>query len=223
MPHKDLPGAQDETLTGGLCLITLAPESNFIIVEQLAQARDQTSWNAFMAPTLAQFPCRGSQSTRDEAPGLVASIAPSLEAHHSPDLCHGQHEVVKAVSGPLATQERAAYKAVREAKEPHERLQSDPKSAEAAPAERCPGPSSKEPMRLAQAEHGLAAACREPVRLAEQREPLKARIRGLGHDDHFVDLERGVRRNGRLMAADIQKRIEQRRTVAPHEGLRQSC
>jgi hypothetical protein len=223
MPHKDLTVAQDETFTGGLCLITMDPESNFIILEQLAQARDQTSWNAFMAPALAQFNCRVIQSTSDEAPGLLAYVEHYLEAHHSPDLFHVQHELVKAVSGPMATKERAAYKAVSEAKEQYERLQSDPKSAGDAPEERCPGHPPKEPMRLEQAEQTLAAACREHVRLAEQREQVKASIRGIGHDYHFVDLERGVRRNGRLIASDIQERIEQIRTVAQHEGLSQSC
>src|SRR5712671_1222272 len=73
MPHKDLTVTQDETFTGGLCLITMDPESNFILVEQLAQARDQTAWNAWMEPALAQFNCRVIQSTSDEAPGLLAS------------------------------------------------------------------------------------------------------------------------------------------------------
>jgi hypothetical protein len=50
MPHKDLTVTQDETCTGGLCLITMDPESNFILVEQLAQARDQTTWHACMDP-----------------------------------------------------------------------------------------------------------------------------------------------------------------------------
>jgi hypothetical protein len=72
MPHKDLTVTQDETFTGGLCLITMDPESNCILLEQLAQARDQTSWNEWMAPALAQFNCRVIQSTSDEAPGLLA-------------------------------------------------------------------------------------------------------------------------------------------------------
>jgi hypothetical protein len=72
MPHKDLTVTQDETFTGGLCLITMDPESNFIILEQLAQARDQTTWDALMAPALAQLNCRVIQSTSDEAPGLLA-------------------------------------------------------------------------------------------------------------------------------------------------------
>jgi hypothetical protein len=223
MPHKDLTVAQDETFTGGLCLVTMDPDSNFIILEQSVQARDQTTWNERMAPALAQLNCRVIQSTSDEAPGLLAYVEHYLEAHHSPDLFHVQHELVKAVSGPMAAKERAAYKAVSEAKEQHERLQSDPKSAGDAPEERCPGHPPKEPMRLEQAEQMLAAACREHVRLAEQREQVKASIRGIGHDYHFVDLERGVRRNGRLIAADIQARIEQIRTVAQHEGFSQSC
>src|SRR6266481_324729 len=41
MPRKDLTVTQDETFTGGLCLVTMDPESNCIILEQLAQARDQ--------------------------------------------------------------------------------------------------------------------------------------------------------------------------------------
>src|SRR6266567_767149 len=52
-----------------------------------------------------------------------------VQAHHSPDLFHVQHELVKAVSGPMATKERAALKAVTEATAQLERLQSDPQSA----------------------------------------------------------------------------------------------
>jgi len=42
-------------LTGGLCLITMDPESTCMIVEQLAPARDQVSGNALMAPALAVY------------------------------------------------------------------------------------------------------------------------------------------------------------------------
>jgi hypothetical protein len=223
MPKKDLTVTQDETFTGGLCLITIDPDSNFIILEQLAQARDQVSWNDAMAPALAQFNCRVIQSTSDEAPGLLAYVEHYLEAHHSPDLFHVQHELVKAVSGPMATKERAAHKAVTEAKEQLERLQSDPKNAGDEPEERRPGRPPKAPVSLEHAEQALEAARREHERLAQQREQVKASIRGIGHDYHFVDLERGVRRNGQLIASDIQEHIEQIRTVAQQEGLSQSC
>src|SRR6266542_1603212 len=41
MPAKDLTVAQDETFTGGLCLVAMDPKSNYILLEQAAQARDQ--------------------------------------------------------------------------------------------------------------------------------------------------------------------------------------
>jgi Family of unknown function (DUF6399) len=223
MPRKDLTVTQDETFTGGLCLITMDPESNFIILEQLAQARDQASWNAWMAPALAQLNCQVIQSTSDEAPGLLAYVEHYLEAHHSPDLFHVQHELVKAVSGPMATKERAAHKAVTEAREQLERLQSDLQSMGDAPDKRGPGQPPKEPVRLEPAEQALKAASREHERLTQQREQVKASLRGIGHDYHFVDLERGVRRNGQLIASDIHGHIEQIRTIAQHEGLSQHC
>jgi hypothetical protein len=222
MPHKDLTVTQDETFTGGLCLITMDPESNFILVEQLAQARDHVRWHAWMTPALAKLKCRVIQSTSDEAPGLLAYVEHYLAAHHSPDLFHVQHELVKAVSGPMATKERAAQKAVTEATEQLERLQSAPKSACAEPEKRRPGRPPQEAVSLEHAEHALAAARHEHARLAEQRAQVKASIRGIGHDYHFVDLERGVRRNGHLIAADIPAHIEQVRAIAQHEGLNQS-
>lgn len=223
MPQKDLTVTQDETFTGGLCLITMDPESNFIILEQLAQARDQVSWNEGMAPALAQFNCRVIQSTSDEAPGLLAYVEHYLEAHHSPDLFHVQHELVKAVSGPMATKERAAHKAVTEAREQLERVQTHPHSTGDEPEKRGPGRPPKDPVSREQAAQALEAARREHERLAGQREQVRASIRGIGHDYHFVDLERGVRRNGPLIASDIQEHIEQIRTVAQQEGLSQSC
>ena len=223
MPQKDLTVTQDETFTGGLCLITMDPESNFIILEQLAQARDQTTWDDLMAPALAPLKCRVIQSTSDEAPGLLAYVEHYLEAHHSPDLFHVQHELVKAVSGPMATKERAALKAVTEATAQLELLQSDPQSPGDESEKYLPGCPPKEPVRLEHTEQVLAAARREHERLAEQREQGKASIRGIGHDYHFVDLERGVRRNGHLIASDIQGHIEQIRTVAQQEALSQSC
>ena len=223
MPQKDLTVTQDETFTGGLCLITMDPESNCILLEQLAQARDQITWDDLMAPALAPLKCRVIQSTSDEAPGLLAYVEHYLEAHHSPDFFHVQHELVKAVSGPMATKERAALKAVTEATAQLERLQSDPQSAGDESEKHRPGRPPKEPVRLEHAEQVLAAARRDHERLAEQREQVKASIRGIGHDDHCVDLERGVRRNGHLIAYDIQGHIEQIRTVAQHEALSQSC
>src|SRR5262244_3037939 len=223
MPRKDLTVAQDETFTGGLCLLTMDPESNFIILEQLAQTRDHVMWNELMAPALAPLNCRVIQSTSDEAPGLLAYVEHYLEAHHSPDLFHVQHELVKAVSGPMATKERAAHKAAIEAQAQLDQVQVQLHTVADEPHKRGPGRPRQAPMSLEQAQQALEAASREHERLAQQREQVKASMRGIGHDYHFVDLERGVRRNGQLVASAIQAHIEQVRAIAQHEGLSQSC
>ena len=223
MPHTDLTVTQDETFTGGLCLITMDPESTFILVEQRAQARDHTTWADLMAPALAPLNCRVIQSTSDAAPGLLAYGEHSLEAHHSPDLCHVQHELVKAVSGPMATKERAAHKATIEAQAQLDQGQAQLHTGGDEPHKRGPGRPRQAPMRREQAPQALEAASRDHERLAQQREQVKASIRGIGHDYPCVDLERGVRRNGPLIAADIQGHIEQIRTVAPQAGRSQRC
>ena len=158
MPPKDLTVPQDETFTGGLCLITMDPDSNCLLLEQLAQARDQTTWNTLMEPALAPLNCRVIQSTSDEAPGLLAYVAHYLEVPHSPDLFPGQHALVKAVSGPMATKERAAYKAVTEAKEQLERRQSAPQNAGDEAEERRLGRPPMAPVSLEHAEQALEEA-----------------------------------------------------------------
>jgi hypothetical protein len=223
MPQKDITLTQDETFTGGLCLVGIEPVSNFIILEQLAQARDQASWHDLMAPALQPLNVRVIQSTSDEAPGLLAYVEHHLGAHHSPDVFHVQHELVKAVGGPMATKERAARKAVSEAGEQVERIQTHLQNRGDESEKSGPGRPRKAAVSLEQAEQTLEAASREHERLAQQREQVKIHIRGIGRDYHFVDLERGVRRNGQLIGSALQAHIEHIRDIAPHEGLSQSC
>ena len=45
----------------------------------------------------------------------------------------------------------------------------------------------------------------------------------VGHAYHFVDLERGVRRNGKLIASDLQEHIATIRTMAPQAQLTETC
>jgi hypothetical protein len=223
MPRTAITVTQDATCTGGLCLVTMDPESNFIMLEQLAQARDQASGNARMAPALAQRNGQVMQSTSDAAPGLLASVAHDLEAHHSPDVFQVQHALSKAVCAPMATKERAAHKAVTEAREQLEHIQTPLHSMDDEPEKRGPGRPPKAPVSLEQADQALEAASRAHECLAQQRAQGAHRIRAIGHDDHWVDLERGVRRNGQRIAADIQEHLKQARAMAQHAGLSQHC
>ena len=223
MPRKDITVTQDETFTGGLCLVGSEPVSNFILLEQLALARDHTTWHARMAPALAALNCQGMQSTSDEAPGLLAYVEHHLGAHHSPDIFHVQHELVKAVSGPLATQQRAAIKAATAAQQRLDQAQGPLPGAGDEPQPQGPAHAPTEAARLEQAAREAQAARQELERISAQRERVAQSLHTIGHAYHFVDLQRGVRRNGQLIAADIQAQIDTVRTVAQHEGLSQTC
>jgi hypothetical protein len=161
-----------------------------------------------MAPALAQLHCDVIQSTRDEAPGILAYVEPQLGAHHSPDLFHVQQELSKAVSAPLATKERAAEKALSEAQEHLIQAQARLDNTGDQCEKRGPGRPPKAPMSLNQAQQRFDIASREHERLTQQRHQVKQSIEAVAQAYHFVDLERGVRRNGRLIAADIRTQIE---------------
>jgi hypothetical protein len=222
MPRKVITVTQDETFTGGLCLVASDPVSHFMILEPLAQARDQATWNALMAPALAQLNWDVMQSTRDEAPGIVAYVEPQLGAPHSPDLFHVQPELSKAVCAPLATKERAAHQALSEAQEPLEQAQARLESTDDQLEKRRPGRPPKAPMSLEQAQPTLAAASYEHERRAQPRQQVKQSLEAIGQADHVVDRERGVRRNGQLIASDLRTQIETIRPVAQHPQLSQS-
>ena len=223
MPAKAITLAKDETFTGGLCLVALEPKSNYIVLEQAAQGRDQDTWRVLMEQALSGLNCQVIQSTSDEAPGLLAYVEHALGAHHSPDVFHVQHELVKAVSGPLAAKQRAAEKAVTAAQEALEQRQEQRQKPNDEPAKRGPGRPPKATASLEQIAPPVEAARHEYQRMSEQREQVTRSIRAIGQAYHFVDVERGVRRNGKLIAADIQAQINTIRRVAQHEGLSQTC
>jgi hypothetical protein len=223
MPAKVITVAQDETFTGGLCLVAMDPDSNYLLLEQVAQGRDQDTWNAAMEQALSGLNCQVIQSTSDEAPGLRAYVAHHLGAHHSPDLFHVQQELVKAASGPLATKQRAASKAATEAQARLEQVTGHRPEADDERKPQGPVGAPKDTVTPEQAQHDAQAASQEVERISAQREQVAQSIRRLGQAYHFVDLERGVRRNAQLIATDIYDQIDTIRNVAQHEGLAQSC
>ena len=219
MPPKDITLAQDETFTGGLCLVGIEPVSNDIVLEQAAQARDHDTWQAHMEQALAGLNCRVIQVTSDEAPGLLAYVEQHLGAHHSPALFHVQQELSKAVAAPLAVQQRAAAQAVVQTEETLKQGHAYLANGNSTP----PGRPPKAAACLEQVAPDVETARQEYQRLSGQRETIAQSIRAIGHAYHFVDLERGVRRNGKLIAKDIQHHIDTIRTIAQQEGLSETC
>jgi hypothetical protein len=223
MPPKAITLTQDETFTGGLCLVGIEPVSNYIVLEQAAQARDHSTWHTLLEQALAGLHCRVIQSTSDAAPGLLAYVEQHLGAHHSPDLFHVQHELSKAVAAPLAVKQRAAAKVVAQAEEMPTRVHEHLDNATSTPTKRGPDRPPKAGASLEQVAQAIIAASHEHQRLRGQGEMVTQSIRAIGHAYHFVDLERGVRRNGKLIAGDIYTQVDTIRTIAQQENLSQAC
>jgi hypothetical protein len=223
MPAKDITVAQDETFTGGLCLVGIDPVSNSILLEQTALARDQDTWNALMDQALAGLNCTVIPSTSDEAPGLLASVEHHLGAHHSPDLFHVQHALSKAVAAPMALKQRAVAPVAAKADETLKRVAEPRPPGQHELTPRGPDRPAQGTTSVEQVKQAVDAAHQEHQRLAAQREKVAQSIRALGHAYHFVDLERGVRRNGKLIVSDIHGQIKVLRTIAQQEGLSQVC
>jgi hypothetical protein len=123
---------------------------------------------------------------------------------NSPDLFHVQHELSKAVSAPMATKQRAAETALAQAEETLKRVHEHRHNANEAPQQRGPGRPPKVAASLAQVESDVDTARQAHQRLAAPRAQVTQSIRAIGHASHVVDLERGGRRHGKLMAGDLQ-------------------
>jgi len=71
MPRKDSTLTPDAILTGGLCLVGIAPVSNAMVLAQAAQARAHAPWQACLELALVGCTWQGSQAPSDEAPSLL--------------------------------------------------------------------------------------------------------------------------------------------------------
>ena len=88
-----------------------------------------------------------------------------------------QHELVKAVCGPMATKQRAASKTASEAHERLEQGQGQLPGTGDAPEKRGPGRPPKVAASLEQLEQDAQAASQEFERLSAQREQVAQSIR----------------------------------------------
>jgi len=116
MPARDISVGEDETYHPQPCLVALEPVSGFILLERYADDRSAKTWNEALEEAIDDLPVKVIQSTSDEAKGLI-SHARHLEAHHSPDLFHIQHDLVKGSALALKRVEKQAETALVTAQE----------------------------------------------------------------------------------------------------------
>ncbi len=223
MPGRKITVAQDETFTGGLCLVAIEPVSDYILLEKRAEARDAATWDKMMKEAMAGLKVEVSQSTSDEGKGVVAYAEKLLGVHHSPDLFHVQQELSRAVAPAAAAKLRAGERAVDEAEKDLVAIRLEAKRYLDELASRGPGRPPGWERRIRDAEATLAAARAEVTRLAEVRDELRGAVRALGAAYHVVDLETGTRLGGSVVRDKLQGAIDKIRAYAEQEELRESA
>lgn len=190
MPPRQVTVCEDETFHPEVCLVGLEPVSNFILLEQYAKDRTAATWTQALTAALEGLAVEVIQGTSDEGKGLVSHVQSALGAHHSPDLFHVQHEVVKATGLPLARQVKQAEAAVA-----HARGQWQAAREAQAAFERQPQPARGRPPAFEARTQATLVALGQAERDQQQalQQPTDARecVRELSALYHPYDLQTG--------------------------------
>nr|WP_319392492.1 hypothetical protein [uncultured Desulfobacter sp.] len=110
MPEKLITLCEDETFHPQVCLVSIEPNSNYIILEKYANDRSGATWNKAVNGALAHLRVKVIQGTSDEGKGLIHHVTKGLNAHHSPDLFHVIYEISRGTGAPLSARIRKAEK-----------------------------------------------------------------------------------------------------------------
>ncbi len=210
MASRQVTVEEDETFHPEICLVALEPVSNFILLEQSAEDRSAATWTQALKAALAGLAVEVIQGTSDEAKALRRHVETDFEAHHSPDLFHGQHEVSKATSLHLARQVTQAGKHVAIAQAHWE----GERAAEQAYREQSQPPRGRPPAfehRIQGALTDLVRAEAEQTRAQASQDEARGLIRALGNLYHPDDLETGQAQPVERIAqrfADVWKRLQ---------------
>jgi hypothetical protein len=203
MAARELTVAEDETYHPACCLVALDADSGFLLVEKYAARRDQATWDAALAEGLTGLPVTVRQVVGDQAKGLVAHAQQGLGVPHSPDLFHAQHELTKALAPLLAARTRQARRWLEVAQGD----QTAARAAAAAGQPRGPGRPVDHNARVGQAAQMVAGMERYVGVCEGHQEALRAAVRGLGEDDHPVDLGSGRRQDADAVRGQLEQRL----------------
>ena len=156
-----------------------------------------------MQSALSDLPVNIIQVTSDEAKALICHTKTQLNAHHSPDLFHGLHEIGKGMFLPLSSQIKRANKKHDEAVQEGQRLVKERQDGENQPQYRSEKPPNFEKLihlsdwRDATTEVDLEKAI-------ARKERAKAILGEIGNAYHPFDLTTGESRQ----AEDVEQLLE---------------
>ena len=188
MTPRPITVCEDETFHPQVCLVSIEPVSDFILLEVYCQGRDAASWTTQLTTALEGVPVAVVQVTSDEAKGLLAHARDGLGVHHSPDLFHVQHDLSQATSLPLRADQPRPGRPRRRTPETQRWIERRDADLE---GRRRPGRPPDFERRIAEG-RGLEQTMATRLEAAQQRqEQMHQAIRGVGDDYHPFDLSSG--------------------------------
>ena len=221
MSPKKISICEDETFHPETCLVGIEPESNFILLEKYAASKKAEEWTTSLKEALTGLPVEVIQSTSDEGRGIVHHVKKDLGAHHSPDLFHVQHELVKGTSVALANRKKKAESTVEEAKKEVEQKATQKEVYFSRKHSRGRPPHFDK--RIAEAKTKEAEA-RKLLETAQcHQENAKEAIRGIGEDYHPYDLTTGAPRSAEEVSSALEERFTEIENIASEAHLPERC
>jgi hypothetical protein len=195
--------------SGRPCLVAIEPVSNFIAVECYRDRRDADTWKEAILEGTAGMPVEVIQLTSDLARALVCCAEKGLHAAHSPDLFHGQRDLLQPPLLPLARPIQQAEKELEKASKHTEELD--------VPEDQVQPPEELDAL-IEAVRHELAIE--ERLRQAKQRqEKAVQEVRGVADDYHPFDRHTGQPVNAEEVGTRLAAHVDELGGVAAEAGL----
>jgi hypothetical protein len=194
MKPKTITLVPDEHFHSGKpCLVGVEPVAGFILVECYRDRRDADTWQEAIEEGTRGMPVRIVQMTSDLARALVCCAEKGLQAAHSPDLFHGQHDLLKPLllplTGPIQQAEKELEKTARHSDQLDTPLD-QPQSEE-------------EFLALIEAVRQEQAIGQQLEQAKQRKEEAVQQVRGVGDDYHPFDRKTGQP----VTAEEVGKRL----------------
>ncbi len=217
MPAKEITLAEDETFHPQPCLVAIEPVSGYIMLEQYSENRKGETWTEAVDKAVGEKPVKVIQSTSDEGRGICSHAKNGLGAHHSPDLFHVQHEIVKATSAPLGSKTGQARKKVEEESQlvtKHQKAKEKFYSQK-----RKPGRPPEFDKRIQAAQQAKGEAEVELAARQCRQESVQNANRAISTAYHPYDLETGEERDAETVSTALITQFDVIETTAQEAGL----
>jgi len=216
MRQRKITAGLDEMFRGKRpCLVAIEVVSNYILLEKFTEDRTADTWKKELEPRLAEVNIEVSQVVSDLC-GAIRSVTKDLKAEHIPELFHAQHEISKATSAPLASQEKHAENALNEAEEKIKKVKEKPLRLG---KEYSKNQRLEKLNELEEATNTRNKLKAEFEKKAKRREKVKMAIKEMGKIHHPIDLRSGSLQTASKMESRFNEQFKIIRCCAEEANL----